>query len=230
MSSQPNLPIHQWPQDERPREKLLNRGADALTPAELLGVIIGSGTKRKSAVDLARDIITEFDSLSNLGKIRWADLKKIQGIGPAKAVSILACIELGKRIQSASPTKKIQVKGPKDIYDAFSYRFMDLDHEVFGVVLLDTANNIIKQVDITKGTLNQSVVHPREVFKAAIMESANAIILIHNHPSGNINPSNEDLKLTKMMVDTGKIMGINVLDHVIIAGKTFTSLADLGHI
>ena len=220
--------IKDWPESERPREKLMRRGVDALTDAELLAILIGSGTGKITAVDLAKRLLIEHKTLRGLAGKSVADLKKFKGIGSARAVSLVSAFELGRRLHSREDEKLDVVRSPQDVAARFIPKLRDLKKEVFLLLLLNSANGVIKEVIISEGNLNASVVHPREVFKAAIDELAAGVILVHNHPSGNRNPSREDIALTKQIVEAGKVVGIPVHDHIIVAGGVFTSFAEEG--
>jgi DNA repair protein RadC len=220
--------IKDWPVNERPREKLINRGPEVLTEAELLAILIGSGSGKVTAVDLAKTLFVEHKSLRSLAGLSVADLKRFKGIGDARAVSIAAAFELARRLQSSPETDRPVIRSPSDVADHFIPTLRDLQQEVFLVVLLNSANKIIREVTITKGLLNSSLTHPREVFRHAIVEHAASVILMHNHPSGNPEPSQEDIVITKQIVEAGKVVGIPVHDHIIIAGGSFTSLAERG--
>ena len=218
--------IKDWPESERPREKLLKRGVDALSDAELLAILIGSGTGKVTAVDLAKRLLVEHKSLRELAGMSVADLQKFKGIGSARAVSIISAFELGRRLHTREDEKLGAVKSPDDVAGRYIPKLRDLKKEIFYVLLLNSANVIIKEVELTRGTLNASLVHPREVFKAAIDGLAASIILVHNHPSGNRTPSSEDIALTKQIVEAGKVVGIPVHDHIIVAGGSYTSFAE----
>ncbi|HTX17062.1 MAG TPA: DNA repair protein RadC [Bacteroidota bacterium] len=221
--------IKDWPAAERPREKLLNKGADSLTEAELLALLIGSGTGKVTALDLAKTLLVEHQTLRGLAALSAADLRKFRGIGEARAVCIAAAFELSRRLQSSSPDEQPIIHAPGDVARLFIPKLRDLQQEVFVVVLLNSANRITREVTITRGLLNSSLTHPREVFRAAIVEHAASVILIHNHPSGNPEPSSEDLSITRQLVEASKVIGIPVHDHLIIAGGVFTSLAERGY-
>ncbi len=222
--------IKEWIQEERPREKLEQRGASALTDAELLAILINSGTKKITAVDLAKTLITEFGDIAELAKSNFLELRRFKGIGKVKSLKLIAAFELLRRIQAHRPEKKARIKSPEDVAAHFIPLLRDLKKEIFKVVLLNSANRIIRDVTISEGTLNASLVHPREVFKAAIDDRAAGIILLHNHPSGNSEPSSEDIAITEQLRQAGKIIGIPVRDHIIVAGSRFTSLAKLGYL
>jgi DNA repair protein RadC len=218
--------IRDWPESERPREKLMKHGPAALSDAELLAILIGSGTTKVTAVDLAKRLLVEHKNLRELAGMSVADLKKYKGIGCARAVSVVSAFELGRRLHTREDEQLAVVRSPEDVAARYIPKLRDLKKEVFLLLLLNSANRIIKEVKISEGSLNASVVHPREVFKAAIDELAAGVILIHNHPSGNPTPSSEDIALTKQILEAGKVVGISVHDHIIVAGGNYTSLAE----
>ncbi len=220
--------ISQWPKKERPRERLLQQGPQHLTEAELLGILLGKGTRKKTAIDLARELLDQYDSLQKLFSRSPSELTTIKGIGSAKAATLLAAFELARRIQSQGDTAKKSFKRSSDVANHYLPLMRDLRKEVFKILLLNRANRLIKEVFISEGTLDASIVHPRDVFREALLEPAAGIILIHNHPSGNPNPSEEDLRITKQLVEAGRLLGIRVYDHIILAGESYRSLADDG--
>jgi len=218
--------IKEWPKEERPREKLLSRGAQTLSDAELLALFIGSGTGGITAVDVAKRLLVEYQSLSGLASIGAAELGRMKGIGPARGARILAAFELGRRMEGRPTEEKPRIQTPSDVARIFAPQLRDLKRETFRVLLLDSGNRILRDVIVTEGTLNASLVHAREVFKPAIDHLAAGVILLHNHPSGEAKPSNEDREITKQLVHSGRIMGIPVMDHVIIAGNAYYSFAE----
>jgi len=218
--------IPRWPAHERPRERLLKHGAETLSDAELLAILIRSGTRKRTAVDLARALLADCETLGALASRSIEDLR--QRLGTAKAAAVVAAFELGRRSAASHNASNPRVHSPEDIARRYIPLMRELKKEQFRVVLLDSANHILRDVRITEGILNSSLVHPREVFKPAITEPAAAIILLHNHPSGNPDPSGEDLQITRQLVDASKIIGIPVHDHIIIAGNTYTSFAEKG--
>lgn len=220
--------IKDWPAGERPREKLIDRGPDALTEAELLAILIGSGTGKVTALDLAKKLLIDHKTLRNLASQRVADLKSFRGIGTVRAVMIVAMFELARRLQSSTAAEEPVIRAPSDIAERFIPILRDMKQEVFLVVLLSSANRILREITITKGLLNSSLTHPREVFRQAIVERAASVILVHNHPSGNPEPSQEDIAITRQIVEASKVVGIPVHDHIIIAGGGFTSFAEQG--
>lgn len=222
--------IKDWASEDRPREKLEQHGSAALTDAELLAILIGSGTKHITALDLAKTLLSEYGNIAELAKCNFQELRKFKGIGKVKAIKLVASFEMLRRVQAQRPEKKLKIKTPDDVADKFIPLLRDLKKEIFQVVLLDSANQVIREVTISEGTLNASLVHPREVFKAAIDDRAASVILLHNHPSGNPEPSVEDISITEQLRQAGKIMGIPVRDHIIVAGSRYTSMAKSGYL
>jgi DNA repair protein RadC len=218
------LKVKDLPLDDRPREKLILRGAQSLTDSELIAILLRTGSKGKPVVEIARDLITEHTNLAVLATSTIEKLRKNRGIGNDKAATLAAAFEISRRISSQSKffsNKKIT--SPEDIAEIFIPLLRDDLKEKFFVICLNSANKIIKNEMISIGNLNSSVVHAREVFKVAIENNSANIILMHNHPSGNTEPSNEDITVTNKIVEAGKIMGIQVFDHIIIAGNSFFS-------
>ncbi|NWF88980.1 MAG: DNA repair protein RadC [Ignavibacteriaceae bacterium] len=221
------LTVKELPLEDRPREKLKKLGASNLTNAELTAIILRTGTKGKSVLLIAQELMNKHANFASLASLPLAELKKISGIGEDKAVSLLAVFEIGRRLQAESKwSSNKKITSPKDIAEFFIPILRDELKEKFIVVCLNSANKIIKYEAISIGSLNSSVVHPREIFKFAIENSSASIILLHNHPSGNLEPSNEDISITKKIVEAGKILNIEVLDHIIVAGNAFTSLVE----
>ena len=216
--------------EERPRETLLKKGETYLSDSELLAILIKNGTRDKSAITLAREIIETSDGIRNLSNITVEELSKIKGIGLAKACRIISALELGRRVSVASEMQKFKISSPQDIGNVYMEELRYKKKEIFRVVLLNTKNVIIGSKDISEGSLNASIVHPREVFLEAIKKSANKMILMHNHPSGDPTPSSEDINITKRLISAGQIVGIEILDHVIIGDGSFYSFKENGQI
>lgn len=216
--------------EERPRETLLKKGETYLSDSELLAILINNGTRDKSAITLAREIIETSDGIRNLSNITVEELSKIKGIGLAKACRIISALELGRRVSVASEMQKFKISSPQDIGNVYMEELRYKKKEIFRVVLLNTKNVIIGSKDISEGSLNASIVHPREVFLEAIKKSANKMILMHNHPSGDPTPSSEDINITKRLISAGQIVGIEILDHVIIGDGSFYSFKENGQI
>lgn len=223
--------IKEWPEDERPREKMLKQGVGSLTNAELLALIIrtGDSATNKSAIDLGRDIIARFgDNLRELGSADLAEICSIKGMGPAKATGIKAAFTLASRLQTRKLEHLDRFTSPRQVFDYFHHEFRDSRKEYFLTLLLDGKNRIIRRVQVSEGSLNQSIVHPREVFIPAVKESAAAIILVHNHPTGDPAPSSEDIAITRRLKEAGEIMGIKVLDHIIVGDGVYLSFVERG--
>jgi DNA repair protein RadC len=221
------LSIKNWPEDERPRERLIKYGPESLSDAHLLGILLrtGSGKDGKNAIDLGREILNRFGNLSALDAAAVREICQIRGVGLAKAVQVKASIELGKRVVSVHNGGLPRFKCCDDVASYYMPVMHNLKREQFRCVLLDGKNRVIKETKVSEGSLTTSVVHPREVFIQAIRESAVSVILVHNHPSGDPSPSQEDLKITERLVRAGEIIGIKVLDHIIIGDKRFFSFA-----
>ena len=223
--------IREWPQDERPREKMLKQGAASLTDAELLALIIRSGdpSTGQSAIDLGREIINAFGcNLRELGSADMAQIMAIKGMGLAKAAGIKAAFTLAGRFQARKLERFDRFTSPRQVFDYFHHEFRDSRKEYFLILLLDGKNRIIRRVQVSEGSLNQSIVHPREVFNPAVKESAAAVILVHNHPTGDPAPSSEDIAVTRRLREAGEIMGIKVLDHIIVGDGEYLSFVERG--
>jgi len=219
--------VKDLPADDRPREKLILRGAQSLTDAELIAILLRTGTKGKSVINIAYELISNFGNLAVLSSKTHSSLKQLNGIGKDKAACLIAAFEISRRIQFQGKwfsDKKIT--SPADLAELFIPILRDELKENFILVCLNSANKVIKYEKISTGNLNSSVVHPREIFKAAVENCSAGVILLHNHPSGNPEPSSEDIAVTKKMVEAGKILDIPVYDHLIIAGNTFTSFVE----
>ena len=225
-----SIKIKDLPTEERPREKLLTLGAKALSNTELLAVLLHSGTRKKSAMDIAQELLVQYkdEGLASIVNLSPQTLTSIEGLGPAKIATLLAAIELGLRLALKPSEHKITIKSPKDVvsYVMPLLRYEPIEH--FAILLLDTKNQIIAFPNISTGSLNASIVHPREVFRCAINYATSSMILVHNHPSGDPTPSIEDIKVTKKLVEGSKIMDIEILDHIIIGDNKFTSLKQQG--
>jgi DNA repair protein RadC len=224
--------IREWPEDERPRERLMKLGADALSEAQLLAIVLATGeaSSGQSALDLALHLVHTFDGLRAIDAASIAELCQIKGIGPAKATSIKAALELGKRLSGEPIHRHLKITSPQDLVNYFQPRLQHLRKEVFKAVLLNTKHQILKDVTVSEGSLSASLVHPREAFLPAIKESAAAVIFLHNHPSGDPTPSSEDKELTLRLAEVGHLVGITVLDHIIIGSGSpgYMSFRDAG--
>jgi DNA repair protein radc len=223
------LKIKSWSPEDRPREKLLSKGTPVLSDAELVAILLGTGTATVSAVELAKRVLQTVDnSLHELGRLSVRDLMKVKGIGEAKAISIIAALELGRRRRDLDGELKPRISGSRDCFDILKSHLQDLPHEEFWVILLNRANRVIKKHQISQGGVAGTVADPKIIFKLAISELASGIILAHNHPSGNLTASQADMDLTKKIKEAGKLLEIQVLDHLIIAGQKYFSFADEG--
>ena len=221
--------IKSWAEADRPREKLLKHGRHTLTDSELIAILIRTGTTEETAVDLAKNILSKYNNdLSEISKLSVNDLSKFKGMGEVKAITIVAALELGRRRREAEGRKRDKIITSKDVYEIIRPKLVDLIHEEFFVLMLNRANEIIHLYNISKGGMAGTVVDPKLIFKAALEYSACNIILSHNHPSGNPSPSQEDIKITKKITEAGKMIEINVLDHIIIGGDNYFSFADEG--
>src|SRR5690625_4096005 len=214
--------------EECTRERLLKYGSTHLSNQEILAILLVSGTKDQSVMTLAHRMLMHFEGLKLLKDATIEELTSIKGIGPAKGVMILAAIELGRRLNNFKSAEQITIRSPKNGADYVMEDMRTLKQEHFVVIFLNTKNEIIHRETIFKGSLNSSIVHPREVFREAVKRSAASIICFHNHPSGDPTPSQEDIHVTRRLADSGKMMGIEVLDHIIIGDRKFTSLKEKG--
>jgi len=222
-------PINMWADDDRPREKLLNKGRVALSDSELMAILIGSGSKEESAIDLCKRIVGDCDNnLFELGKRNVHELMKYKGIGEAKAITIVAALELGRRRKETNAVKRKKIGSSNDVFIIFKELIGDINHEEFWVLLLNRANKILSKERISIGGVSGTMADAKVIFKVALDKMASSIILIHNHPSGNNKPSESDIRLTKKIIEAGKVLEISVLDHVIIAENNYYSFADEG--
>ncbi len=223
------MTIKSWAEDDRPREKLLKKGKQALSDAELIAILIGSGSRQETAVDLSKRILKSVENnLNELGKVTLAKLMEFKGIGEAKAITIAAALELGRRRQNTNPRTKPIIRSSKDCYDILAPLITDLQHEEFWILLLNRANQVIRQENISIGGVAGTIVDAKVIFKKALDFSASYIILCHNHPSGNLRPSHADVTTTKKLKDAGTLLDIKVLDHLIISDRGYFSFADEG--
>lgn len=223
--------IKSWAEEDRPREKLVLKGKHTLSDSELMAILIRSGSKKETAVELAKKILKKVDNdLSQLSRLSVSDLAKFHGMGEVKAITIVAALELGRRRRESEAIKKQKISSSRDVVDIMQPHLSDLSHEEFWVLLLDRANNVIRRQNISTGGVSGTVVDAKIIFKLAIDQLASGMVLCHNHPSGNNKPSEEDIKLTKKIHESSKMLDINLLDHIIIAGADFFSFADEGMI
>jgi DNA repair protein RadC len=218
-------------EEDRPREKLLLKGRQALSSAELIAILIRTGTRNETAIDIAHKIVNKYNSdLNELGKISVAELSKIHGIGKTKAITIIAALELGRRRQLFESEKKAQIRSSSDIYEYVHPLIADLPHEEFWILYLNKSNRVIEREKVSSGGVTGTVVDVKIIMKHAIEKLATSIALCHNHPSGNINPSDADITLTKRIRDAGNLLDITVVDHIIIGDKSYYSFNDEGMI
>jgi len=226
---QSNLSIKSWAEEDRPREKLLLKGKNALSDAELIAILIRLGSRNESAVELAKKVLNSVDNnLNELGKLSVKDLMKFKGMGEAKTISIIAAMELGRRRREGEGIKRKKITSSADAYEVIQPRIADLNHEEFWILLLNKANKMIGKHDISKGGVSGTVADSRVIFKLAVENLATSIILCHNHPSGNLKPSDADIALTRKLKDSGNLMDIPILDHIIVADGGYYSFADEG--
>lgn len=221
--------IRQWAEDDRPREKLIIKGRAILSNAELIAILISSGNNEESAVELAKRILKQVNgNLIELSKLNVNDLMKFKGIGEAKAVSIIASLELGARRRASEVVDKKKITGSRDVFELFQDVFNGLTHEEFWVLLMNRANGVIKKVSVSEGGMAGTVADPKKIYKMALDNNAASIVLCHNHPSGNIKPSEADITLTKKLKNAGEFLEMPVLDHIIIGDEKYFSFADEG--
>lgn len=224
-----SLTIKGWAEEDRPREKLLSKGRHVLSDAELIAILIGSGSRNETAVELAKRILSQHgNNLNELAKLSVNDLIKFKGIGEAKAISIVSALELGRRRKETETVKRNKITSSKDIFHFFLPLFIDLPHEEFHVLLLNRSNSVIRKEFISRGGVSGTVVDPKIIFKIALEHLASSIILCHNHPSGNLRPSGPDISLTKKLKEAGTLLEIPILDHIIISDTGYYSFADEG--
>ncbi len=225
------LNINQWAEEDRPREKMMQRGAEALTDAELLGILIGSGSTDESAVSLMQRILATCDNnLNLLAKWEVRDFARFKGMGPAKSITIMAALELGKRRNLQMQAERQQVRSSTDIYNLFHPLLCDLPTEEFWVLLLNQATKVIDKVRISRGGIDQTTADVRTILREALLKRATQIALVHNHPSGNIRPSNEDIRLTQAVQRAATTMNIHLIDHLVITDGGYYSFNDEGRL
>ena len=222
--------LSEFPADERPRERILLRGEESLSNGELLALILDSGLPGVNALDLARRVLGQFEGLRRLTRASWREITRVRGVGPAKAARIQAALALGRRAQPSLSDRAGPYLAARDVFDRLGARLAVKEQESFYALLLDSKNRLIREERISTGTLTASLVHPREVFRSAIRESAASVIVAHNHPSGDPSPSAEDLEVTARLRSAGELIGIPLLDHVIIGTGRYTSLAEEGRL
>jgi len=220
--------IKSWSVDDRPREKLMQKGADSLSDSELIAILLGSGNTEQTAVELAREILTKYDnSLDNIGKLGFRDLMEFKGVGEAKAVSIITALEIGRR-RKLENVKNKNINSSKDVYEFIYSKIADLNHEEFWAILLNRSNKIVDAYKLSQGGTASTIIDIKLLIRRALSVYAHSIILAHNHPSGNLNPSNSDKTSTEKIKNAAAFFDINVLDHLIICGNKYFSFADEG--
>ena len=222
------LSIRELPAEDRPREKLVAHGPQALTDAELLAILMGSGSRAESAIQLSQRILKEIGDLPSLSGLSVAELRKYRGIGLARATQLKAALELSRRYSDQMRSERVRFSNSQSVFEHFYPSFLGKKQEELWIAVLDMKNRLVIKSEITKGTLSGSLAHPREVFHVAIRNMGAAIILLHNHPSGDPEPSPEDRKVTLQMAEAGKLLGIPLLDHIIIGNKRYYSFKDAG--
>jgi DNA repair protein RadC len=222
--------IKEWPEDERPRERLLKHGPSTMSDAQLLAIILRTGGGGRSALDIGMDLLNTFSSFRELEQTSLSEFSAIKGIGKAKAAQIKAALEIGKRLYHEPSAKGPAFASSHDVYNHFYPRMLGLRKEAFHCILLDVKNRLIRDLKISEGTLTASLIHPRESFRDAIKESAASVIFIHNHPSGDPTPSREDIAITEKLEKAGETLGIKMLDHIIVADGGYTSMLEKGYI
>lgn len=225
-----SIMIKDVPKEDRPRERLLKRGAAHLSNQELLAILLGSGTREEPVTALSHRVLMHFEGLKLLGDATIEELMAIKGIGSAKGVLLLSAIELGKRMHQYRPDDSYVIRSPEDGADYIMEEMRSLNQEHFVALFLNTKNQIIHRQTIFIGSLNASIVHPREVFREAVKRSAASIIVAHNHPSGDPSPSQEDIHVTRRLSESGKMIGIELLDHLVIGNRKFVSLKEKGYL
>ncbi len=222
------MSIKNWPKQERPRERLLERGPEALSDAELLALLLVTGAANRdlTALDCGRMVLQRHSSLRGLSGVPCAELCRTPGVGPGKASRIQAALELGRRAVMEKRRVGTVFQISRDVFESYSARLRDAKQEIFTVILLDSKNRFLREVTVAIGSLNQSIVHPREVFRPAVQEAAASVIFVHNHPSGDPAPSEEDVRVTERLVEAGRLLGICVLDHIIVGEGRYFSFFD----
>ncbi|MEI7500345.1 MAG: DNA repair protein RadC [Bacteroidota bacterium] len=230
MDTYPNhTTIRNWAEDDRPREKLLMKGRHSMSDAEILAILIGSGTRHESALDLAKNILhLAHDNLAELSKMNMKDLISVKGIGQVRAIGILAALELGRRRNESEVLARDKINTSRDAYEIFRSTLGDRPYEEFWIILLNKANKVLQKCNISEGGISGTVVDPKKIFKISLDHHASSIILGHNHPSGVVTPSEADMRITKKIREAGAMLEVTVLDHLIIGENSYYSFADDG--
>lgn len=222
--------IKEWPEDERPRERLLAHGPESMSDAQLVAIILRTGGSGKSAMDMALELLGRFGSVGNIEKASLSELRSVKGVGLAKASQLKASLEIGRRAFREPCQKGPAFLSGSDVYSFFHPKFRGLKREVFHCAMLDVKNRLLRDARISEGTITSSIIHPREAFREAIREAAVSVIFVHNHPSGDPNPSREDISITERLQKAGDTVGIKVLDHIIIGDGEYTSMLERGYL
>jgi len=225
---QKNYTIKDWPEDEKPRERLLKYGAENLSISELLGIVLVKGYQGSSSIKIAENLLSKTKTLRQLDALSFSEMTAVKGIGLAKYAQLKASMEIGKRLVKEKSSIKKKIYNANDVAEYYKTDMRDLKKEIFKLIMLDVKNKIIQDVNISMGTLTESPVHPREVLKEIVRQSAASVIFLHNHPSGESNPSKNDLEITSRLMNACKIIGVRVLDHIIIGDENYTSFAQEG--
>ncbi|MBN2654015.1 MAG: DNA repair protein RadC [Nitrospirae bacterium] len=220
--------VKDWPEGERPRERLISYGPSSLSDAQLLAIILRTGDRDRGVMDLAISLLDKFGSISGIDAASVNDLKSLNGIGTAKIAQIKSAFELGKRVMNCTNQSAPIFSSGDDVFRFFSPKFKGAKKELFVCCLLDAKNRLVKEYRVSEGTLTNSLIHPREAFREAVREAAKSVIFVHNHPSGDPTPSSEDIEVTKRLRSAGELIGISVLDHVVIGDSKFVSLQQMG--
>lgn len=215
--------VKHWPKSERPRERLLAQGPRQLSDAELLAVLLRSGIRGKDVVQMSRELIAQAGGLRQLFRLGWPELRRVKGLGPAKIATLLAALELSRRQFKEEIIRKDVIKDPQAVFDYLYVTLGDCRKEIFKVLYLNKANQLIAEKDLFFGTVDEAAIHPREVVQSALEEHATAVILVHNHPSGRTEPSQEDMAITKKLKAACEVVGIKVLDHLIVGNRNYFS-------
>lgn len=222
--------IKDWPEDERPRERLLRHGPASMSDAQLIAIILRTGGCGRSAIDLGMELLDTFRDLKNIEQASLSEICRLKGLGKAKAAQLKASLELGKRMLKGPALKGPVFSSGKDVYSYYYPKFQNLRKEVFYCAMLDVKNRLVNEFRVSEGSLTSSIVHPREAFRNAIKESAASVIFVHNHPSGDPSPSRDDVSITERLASAGETVGIKVLDHIIIGDGTYTSMMEKGYL
>jgi DNA repair protein RadC len=226
MDGNQHMTIKQMPLELRPRERLMQFGAGSLSNAELLAILLNTGTKNRTTIQLSEKLLSHYQNLGTIGRSTIEELCEIDGIGKAKAAKVLAAFELGRRVNRALPSDRQTIETPEDAAQLLMPEMRHLDREHFKALVLNIKNQVLRCVDVSIGSLNSSIVHPRELFRMVIRHNGAAVIVVHNHPSGDPTPSSEDIGVTKRLAEAGRILGIELLDHVILGDGRFVSLKE----